>query len=337
MGQCCSVPQRNMQAKHKRSDACNLRPMPQAIGLIPIAGILMNQPDATADNASSYVIDATIQNFEADVIAASQKTPILVDLWAEWCGPCKALGPILEKLAAEYNGAFILAKIDVDKEQQLAAAFGARSIPTVILLKGGQPVDGFTGAKSEGEIRQFLDQHVEKPGIIGGEDAAETTAATANEPPEQAVARIRAEMQQNPDDKERSFDLVQALLRADQVDDARAELAQLPANLATDNRAKRLQDQISLAETLGNAPPADELRARIEADPDDHQARDLLGVRLLMEGDSEAGLEQFLELLQRDRNWNDGQARKRLVAAFGMLDDTALVSRYRRRMSSLLF
>ncbi len=294
--------------------------------------------NATASPAASpHIIDATQANFEADVLQASLTTPVLVDLWAEWCGPCKSLGPVLEKLAGEYNGAFILAKIDVDKEQTLAAAFGARSIPMVILIKDGQPVDAFTGAKSEGDVRQFLDKHVEKPGIIGGEADGTDAAAAPVEPPEQAVARIRQEMAASPKATDKAFDLVQALLRADRLDEAKKELAALPANLETDARANRLRDQIGLAEALGEAPPTAELRQRLKTDPDDHEARDLLGVRLLMEGDSEAGLEQFLELLQRDRDWNDGQARKRLIAAFGMLDDAELVGRYRRRMSSLLF
>lgn len=294
----------------------------------------MNAPEPT----SPHVIEATQDNFETEVIQASLKTPVLVDLWAEWCGPCKSLGPVLEKLAAEYNGAFILAKLDVDKQQALAGMFGVRSIPTVVLIKDGQVADAFTGAKSEGEVRQFLDKHVDKPGIIGGEDAAAAAPPAApSEAPEAAVARIRQEMASSPDDTARVFDLVQALLRADRLDEARQALAALPANLETDARANRLRDQIGLAESLGKAPPAEQLRARLDKDPNDHEARDLLGVRLLMEGDSEAGLEQFLTLLGKDREWNDGQARKRLVAAFNMLDDAELVGRYRRRMSSMLF
>lgn len=297
----------------------------------------MNNPAPTSQAAPAHVIDATQENFDTEVVQASLQTPVLVDLWAEWCGPCKSLGPILEKLAAEYNGAFILAKVDVDKEQALASAFGVRSIPMVVLIKDGQPADAFTGAKSESEVREFLDKHVEKPGIIGAEDDTQEVSTTPAEVPEQAVARIREEITAHPDDKTRVFDLVQALLHAGQLDEAKQELAGLPANLETDARAKRLQDQIDLAESLSSAPPAADLRARLDKDPDDHEARDLLGVRLLMEGDSEAGLEQFLELLQRDQTWNEGQARKRLIAAFGTLEDAELVGRYRRRMSTMLF
>ncbi len=296
----------------------------------------MNPTAHQSNQTDSYVFDATQGNFETDVLQKSMSTPVLVDLWAEWCGPCKSLGPVLEKLTGEYNGAFVLAKVDVDKEQTLAAAFGVRSIPMVVLIKNGQPADAFTGALPEGEIRAFLDKHVERPGVIGGDGNASAAAAPVESPAE-AAARIREEMADSPEDQEKVFDLIQALLRTGDVEAAQAELGQLPVNLQTDNRAKRLEDQIDLARSLGDAPPAAELQARLEANADDHEARDLLGVRQLMEGDSEAALETFLELLRHDRSWNDGQARKRLVAAFDMIDDTALVARYRRQMSSLLF
>ncbi|MET0934925.1 MAG: thioredoxin, partial [Luteibacter sp.] len=135
---------------------------------------------SSAQTTSEHIFDATTAGFETDVIQASLETPILVDLWAEWCGPCKSLGPILEKLAVEYNGAFRLAKIDVDAEQQLAAMFGVRSIPTVILISGGQVVDGFAGALPEGQIREFLTKHGLQPGEAANDDAADAA------PPETA-------------------------------------------------------------------------------------------------------------------------------------------------------
>src|SRR6476469_5822966 len=141
----------------------------------------------TSDHA--HVFDATAENFEADVLKASLQTPVLVDFWAEWCGPCKTLGPILEKLAAEYNGAFLLAKVDVDKEQQLAAAFQVRSIPTVFLVKDGQLVDGFPGALPEGQLREFLKSHGIEP--LAAAAAEAPAASTAPVDPHDEVVRLR--------------------------------------------------------------------------------------------------------------------------------------------------
>ena len=163
------------------------------------------------------VFDATAANFESDVLQKSAQTPVLIDFWAEWCGPCKTLGPTLEKLAGEYNGAFVLAKVDVDKEQQLAAAFQIRSVPTVFLLVNGQPVDGFPGAVSEGELREFLKRNgVEPaaPALEGFEGAGGDVPAAAPPPdPHADVARLREQVQAEPDRDELKLDLALALLR----------------------------------------------------------------------------------------------------------------------------
>lgn len=291
---------------------------------------------SSAQTPSAHVFDATTAGFEQDVIQASLQTPILVDLWAEWCGPCKTLGPMLEKLAVEYNGAFRLAKIDVDAEQELAAMFGVRSIPTVILIKGGQMADGFAGALPEGQLREFLTRNGIQPG--DGSAAAEAEVIEAEpESPEDALNRLQQAIAAAPDQAELKLELAQALLRAGKVEPAQAELDALPANLATDARAVRLRSQLDLARALAGAPSLAELRQRVEANGDDWEARDLLGVRLLIEGDAPAGLDQFLDVLKRQRDWNDGQARKRLLAAFATLDDAELVGNYRRKMASLVF
>lgn len=283
---------------------------------------------------SPHVFDATEANFEAEVIQASFQQPVLVDLWATWCGPCKTLGPLLEKVVDEFNGAVRLAKIDCDKEQALAASFGVRSIPTVVLLREGQLVDGFTGALPESAIREFLSRHVQpnEP----AQDAVEAAPAV-HETPEQAIARIQQEIATEPDRAELKLDLAVAQMQVGNAAAAEAELDALPANLAADDRARRLRGQLDFAQALKDAPPAGELAARIERDPADHAARDLLGVRLLIQGDAQAALEQFLAILTADRAWNDGQAKKRLIAAFNVIDDEDLVGSYRRKMSSLLF
>ena len=286
---------------------------------------------------SPPIFDATQATFEADVLNASFDHPVLVDFWATWCGPCKTLGPLLEKVVAEYNGAVKLAKVDCDKEQALAQMFGVRSIPTVVLVRDGQLVDGFSGALPEATLREFIARHV-PPGDIPAEEPSPAEAAPAVvESPEQAIARIQQEIAAQPDKTDLKLDLALAQMRAGNTKAAEAELDALPANLATDERAKRLRGQLEFASVLKDAPPETELRERIARDANDYAARDLLGMRLLASGDAAGGLQQFIDLLAADRNWNDGLARKRLVSAFNILDDEELVAAFRRKMSALLF
>ena len=286
------------------------------------------------DTATPHVFDATADNFEAEVLDRSLQVPVLIDFWAEWCGPCKSLGPILEKLAAEYNGAFVLAKIDVDREQQLAGAFQIRSIPTLILVKGGQPVDGFPGAMPEGQLREFLAGH----GIVPAEapPAAEAEQEAPPLDPQAEVERLRAESAAAPDDGGLRLDLAVALLAVGGTDEASALLDALPANLATDDRALRARAALGFAALLRDAPGEAALEAALAADPDDLRARHLLGARHMVAGRHEAALEAFMDMLRRDRGYADGLPRKALIDAFRVVDDPALVSRIRRQMSALL-
>ncbi|WP_349999560.1 thioredoxin [Stenotrophomonas lacuserhaii] len=277
------------------------------------------------------VFDAVTETFEAEVLQKSLQTPVLVDFWATWCEPCKTLGPLLEKLAGEYNGAFQLAKVDVDKEQQIAAAFQIRSVPTVFLVKGGQLVDGFPGAVTEGQLREFLAQH----GIAPAEPVAE-----AEPEPLDAQAQVdvlRAQIAAEPGKDELRLDLAVALLQIGGVDEARTLIDGLPANLATDDRAVRARARLSFASALKDAPAPEALEARIAADGGDLTARHLRGVQLLLAGEDAAALEQFLEMLRVDRSFDDGLPRKALIDAFNVITDPALVSQYRRKMAALLF
>jgi len=282
----------------------------------------------------SHVFDATTATFEAEVLQGSLQTPVLVDFWAPWCGPCKTLGPLLEKLAAEYNGAFRLAKVDVDQEQQIAAAFQIRSVPTVYLVKDGQLVDGFPGALPEGQLREFLTQH----GIVpapADSDVAEAEPAPLSA--QEQVDVLRAQIAAEPDKDEFKLDLAVALLQVGGVDEATALMDALPANLATDDRAVRARARLAFATALKDAPAPEALQARIAADGTDLHARHLRGVQLLLAGEDEAALEQFLEMLRLDRGFADGLPRKALIDAFNVIADEDLVGRYRRRMASLLF
>lgn len=284
---------------------------------------------------SLHVFDATEQNFDTDVVQASLTTPILVDFWADWCGPCKSLGPILEKVVGSYGGKLKLAKVDTDKEMQLAGAFGIRSLPTVVLVKDGQMIDGFMGALPESGVRAFVEKHLGKPAL--DEAPAPAADASLDEAPQETVARLQSEIAAHPDKPELKLDLALALARAGEADAAQAELDALPANLAGDAKAKRVSAQLDLARALTGAPDVPTLRERLAQNPTDHEARDLLGVHLLLGESPSRGLDEFLILLRQARDWNEGQAKKRLIAAFNVLDDEDLVGTYRRKMSSLLF
>ena len=289
--------------------------------------------DTTPANANAF--NATTESFEAEVLKKSLQVPVLVDFWATWCEPCKQLGPILEKLAADYNGAFLLAKVDVDKEQQLATAFEIRSIPTVMLVKDGQLVDGFPGALPEAQLREFLTHHGIEPGAVVDEPApAETDTMPLD--PHAEVMRLRKAVEAEPTQDSLKLDLALALLANGNAHEAEPLLDALPANLATDDRAIKARARLGFVTLLQDAPPSQVLEAAIAADPDDLRARHLLGVQHIVSGDAEAGLEQFLEMLRRDRNFDGGLPKRALLDAFRIIEDDDLIGRYRRRMSSLL-
>jgi putative thioredoxin len=282
-----------------------------------------------------HVFDATTATFEGEVLQKSLQTPVLVDFWAQWCGPCKTLGPILEKLAAEYHGAFELAKVDTEAEPQIAGAFQIRSIPTVFLVKNGQIVDGFQGALPEGQVREFLAHH----GVAPAEAAAEQAPLEQPAPPVDPhadVMRLRKEIEAEPDKVELKLDLALALLQTGAAAEAGQLLDALPANLSTDDRAIRARARLGFAALLKDAPPPQVLEAAIASNPDDLKARHLLGVHHIVAGDAEAGFEQLLEMLRRNRDFEDALPKKALIDAFRVVEDEDMVGRYRRRMSSLL-
>lgn len=286
------------------------------------------------DLSASHVFDVTQENFEAEVIQASLDTPILVDFWATWCEPCKTLGPMLEKLAAQYQGAFRLAKIDVDQHRELAGMFGIRSVPTVVLLKNGEIADGFSGALPEGQLREFLDKHV---------SALEAPAEPEPETEESLPARVRRLQQalsQEPERTDLKLDLADTLLKSGDIDALpaiRAMLESLPADVAEDARVMRLRTAMDFSQALTATPDDAALEQRIGQDGADWEAVDQQALRRFFGGQPEAALQQWLQMLQHARDWNEGLPRKRLLSAFSVLDDLDLVGRYRRRMASLLF
>jgi len=288
----------------------------------------------TLPAASSTHFDATTATFEQEVMIRSMTTPVLIDFWAPWCGPCKQLKPVLEKLADEYQGSFVLAKVNSDDEGQLAAMFGIRSLPTVMLMKGGQPVDGFMGAQPESVLRQFLAQHGIAP---AANDVIDVEPDVAPRSLDEQIAELRAQIAAEPGKPELGLDLALVLAQAGEADEATSVLDALPAKLASDDRAKRARATLGFARRLMDSPPPAELARRLQADESDHAARHLLGVHALVAGDTEAALELFIELLRRDRTYQDGIAKRCLIDAFAVIEDEDLVGRYRRKMASLLF
>lgn len=296
------------------------------------------------------MIDVTLENFETEVIAASMTQPVLVDFWATWCGPCKVIGPILEKLEADYAGRFKLVKIDSDQEQQLAAAFGIRSIPTCILLMNGQPVDGFMGALPEGKVREFLDKHLPPADEAGPEELEE------EQPPLDAqgqLEQLQHAVATNPADDDARFHYVQALLLAGRLDEAKAAFAPAAPKAAGLRRLESLQRIIEATEFAAKqGAPAQAVAgfdARIAAGKRDFEAR--FGKAQVLAGQRRwtEAMDELLEILMRDKAWNEDAARKTYIAILDLIEppkpkvaegqippDDPTVATYRRRLSSVV-
>ncbi len=296
------------------------------------------------------MIDVTIQNFEAEVIEASMTTPVLVDFWAPWCGPCKSLGPILEKVEAAYAGRFKLVKINSDDEQQLATAFGIRSIPTCVLLMGGQPVDGFMGALPEGQVKAFLDKHLPPAEeAVPEEVAPEPVAPPAGS--EDALAALAQAVADKPDDDNARFDFIKALLLVGRTDDAKVAFAPVIAKAMAVRKLEALQHWMNALDVVDNAyEPADAaLTARIAANKRDFDARYELAQHHMAAQRWTAAMDELLEILMRDKTWNSDLARKTYVAILEIIDvpkpkvaegqippEDPTVATYRRRLSSVV-
>lgn len=311
--------------------------------------------------------DITLQNFEADVIQESMHQPVLLDIWAPWCAPCRTLGPTLEKVERDYGGRFRLAKLDSDDQPeiagQLSQAFGVRSIPFCVLFHQGQPVDGFVGALPEAQVRQFLDKHVPSEQELQAEESIEEAGAlAAGGDPDAALARLTQALATDPDNDVARAEVVTLLLQQGRNADARAAYQPMAARALANQRISALGHWLAAVEAAPKAPGAAELGAAIAQNKRDFGARFALAQHHFAAGRFTEALDELLEIVMRDKGWNDELARKTYVAILELMtkpapkpapaaakgalevtgrataaDSDPVVDGYRRKLSMALF
>ena len=270
------------------------------------------------------MIDVTIANFETEVIEASQSVPVLVDFWAPWCGPCKSLGPVLEKVEAAYGGRFKLVKINSDEEQQLAAAFGIRSIPTCVLLVNGQPVDGFMGALPEGQVRAFLDKHIPSEEDLQAEAEVQEAQQLAEAgDADTALARLADALAQAPDNNDVRFDYVKLLISLGHLEEAASALAPGLSQIPLPLRFEALAQWLNALEFVSNDPRGDwsleQFDEHIAQNKRDFDARFAKSRLLIAMGEWPAAMEELLEIIMRDKTWAEEAPRKTYVGLLELM------------------
>ena len=270
------------------------------------------------------MMDVTIQNFEAEVIEASMTTPVLVDFWAPWCGPCKSLGPILEKVEVAYEGRFKLVKINSDNEQQLAQAFGIKSIPTCVLLKNGQPVDGFMGALPEGQIKQFLDKHLPAAEALQAQEAAaEAQQHLQAGDADSARAALELALATDPANDDARFDLVKLRIGQGELAEAAALLAPAMSRIPVPLRFEAQSQWLNALEFVTHDPRGtwglDQFDALIAQNKRDFETRFAKSRLLIAVGQWEAAMDELLEIIMRDKKWDDEAPRKTFVALLELM------------------
>ncbi|MCU0910512.1 MAG: thioredoxin [Rhodobacteraceae bacterium] len=292
-----------------------------------------------APAAADLIKDATEATFMADVIEASRDVPVVVDFWAAWCGPCKTLGPMLEAAVQAAKGKVRMVKVDVDQNQRIAAQLRIQSIPTVYAFWQGQPVDGFQGAVPQSEIKAFIERLSGLAGDGGlGEAVEAAEAMLAEGAATDAAQTFAAILAEEPAHAGAYGGLARAHLALGNTDQAEALLNNAPAAIAQAPEVEAARAQLALMRQAANAGPEAELRAAVEADPSNHQARFDLATALHASGKVEEAIDVLLELFRRDRAWNDEAAKKQLFTIFDALKPgDPLAQKGRRRLSSLIF
>jgi putative thioredoxin len=283
---------------------------------------------------SPNILTVTADNFQSIVLDGSFDRPVLVDFWADWCAPCRMLMPILAKLAEEYLGRFILAKVNTEEQQPLAAEFGIRSLPTVQLFKSGRAVDQFMGALPEGQIREFLDRHIPRAsdGLLAQAQGLMVAGDLAG-----ARTLIDRARQQDPENARLTLADLQLMAARGEVAEASSAIDRLPIELASEPEVLALRGQLRFATALEGAPTEADLIARLSSEPNDSLSRYQLAAHQVIRGDYEAALENLLTLMKRDRGFQEDAGRKGMLAVFDLLGGGDLVARYRAKMMNALY
>lgn len=283
---------------------------------------------------SPYIFDVTSENFEETVILGSAKHLVLVDFWADWCAPCKMLLPVLAKLTEEFNGQFILAKVNSDQQQALAQQYAVRSLPTVKFFKNGSIVGEFMGAQSEGQIRTLLDQHI----IRESDHLLQQAMTLQNQGKlDAAISLLEQANDADPGQAVIVAELVNILLQQGDIEKAEALIQSLPSSEKDKPEIASLLAQLEFTLKAENLPDDSELEKMIEKDENNLQARLQYATLNINRGDYESAMEQLLKIMQRDRSFEDDIGRKTLLKVFDMLGDDPVASQYRRKMFNLLY
>jgi putative thioredoxin len=304
---------------------------------------LLNLSGAPQAAPVDVIKDGTDRTFMADVIEASKTVPVVVDFWAPWCGPCKQLGPVIEKVVKAARGAVKLVKINTDENPSVAGQLRVQSIPAVYAFFQGRPVDAFVGAQPESQIKQWVDRLVQMAGSPPGADDLEAALAEARQileagDPETASEIYRQILEVEPANPIAFAGLARCLMAANRVDDAKAFLDQAPKEIAAHAEIVSVRASLDLLGQTAQVGAVGELAQRLARDPDDHEARFDLAMAHFAAGRREAAVDELLDLVKRDRDWNEQAARKQLVKLFEAFGPTdKLTIQARRRLSSLLF
>jgi putative thioredoxin len=298
---------------------------------------------ASKPDDAELIKDGSEQTFMADVVEASMETPVIVDFWAPWCGPCKTLGPMLEDAVRAARGKVKMVKVNVDEAQRIAAQLQIQSIPTVYAFYKGQPIDGFQGAVSGSEVKAFVDRTVKAGAATAEPDPLEEAVEAAEQMLSEGAASDAAQtfaaiLGEKPDHAAAYGGMVRAYIAMDDLEHAEAVLNGAPSEISHSPELDAAHAQLELAKQAANAGPVAELQAKVEADPSDHQARFDLAQALHAKGDTQGAVDHLLELFRRDREWNDGAAKTQLFTIFDALKpNDPIVLAGRRKLSSMIF